>query len=101
MTTKGKITIGIGIGVAIAATLLLTIWNKRWWMNRAVRKWKLERTVVDGVVWYKQPYLPMEEFREDYFLKQPFRRLHELYDTGGLKEPAAIGDNVEAEAPGT
>jgi hypothetical protein len=99
MTARNKVLFGVGIGVAILATLLLTVWNKRWWIGRAERKWKLERSVVDGVAWLRQPYLPREEFREDYLLKQPFRRLRELYDTGGLKEPAPIGETITQEAP--
>lgn len=95
------VIIGATLVVLVLAALFLTVWNKRWWLRRAERKWKLERSVVEGVTWLKQPYTPLEEFREDYLLGLPLRRLRELYDTGGLKDPAPIGAPVEQDAPAT
>lgn len=100
LPSRNILLIGTGIALVLVA-LLLTVFNKRWWLRRAERKWKLTRTVVEGVTWLKQPYLPMEEFREDYLLAQPLRRLRELYDTGGLKDPAPIGEAMDQEAPAT
>lgn len=83
---------------AIAA-LFATFFNKRWWIQRAVARWKLKSEVVDGSTWYWHTSGTMAGFRADSLLKEPLRRLREFYDTGNLKDPGATGDTIEQDAP--
>lgn len=78
-----------------AVAALSTVLNKRWWLRRAMARWTMRRSTVAGVVWVSAPG---EEFREDYLLSQPLRRLREFYDTGTMKDPAAVGATIEQDA---
>lgn len=73
----------VAIALLITAALMFTVWNKRWWIARAVKKWALKTTTLDdGSTTIDSD---SSSWRLEWLLSQPIRRLKELYDTGTLK----------------
>ncbi len=89
----------IVVVLSAVAALFATLFNKRWWIKRAVDKWNLKREEIDGTVWYSFTTGNLASFSEANLLKQPLRRLREFYDTGDLKAPGGGSTYTEEDAP--
>ena len=83
--------------VAIIA-VVRTVFNKRWWIERAVKRWQMRRETIDGVEWVNHTTGNLASFRVSDLLAQPLRRLREFYDTGDLKPPGVVGESIEQNA---
>lgn len=81
------------LALVVAAVIAgaLTIWNKGWWIRRAVKKWHMTVTPVSKDSNDKsvnadpsaQPSQP--SWKLSWLKEQPLRRLRELYDIGTIK----------------
>jgi hypothetical protein len=71
MTTKAKIYTGISI--LLVVVLVLTVFNKQWWVNRINAKWKYAgmATIQDGrpVFVPTAPYTLNKKFGLNHFIK--------------------------------
>lgn len=99
MTKRWIIIVCAVVALAAIAALMLTLFNKAWWIRRAAARWGYQREEIDGAVWLTMGTSPFMSYRETYLLDQPLRRLKELYDTGVMKEPGATGGNIEVDLP--